>query len=556
MTETGADEEGGRPEATGAAWWRGGVLYQIYPRSFADSDGDGSGDLPGILAHLDHLQWLGVDGIWLSPVTVSPDADWGYDVADYEAIQPDLGTMGDLECLVSEAGRRGIRVLMDLVPSHTSEEHPWFAEARTSRSAGHRDWYVWADPKDDGTLPNNWVSSFGGPGWELEPITGQYYLHSHLTEQPDLNWWNESVREAFDGILRFWFDRGVAGFRIDVCNGMIKDAELRDNPPATEDDDFEAQMFGQRSVYNATRPEVHDVIRRWRRIAEAYDPPRLLIGETPVKLDALVGYYGDGRDELNLAFNFPFIDAPLEAEAMRRIVETLERTLPHGAWPAWTGSNHDMSRLATRWAGDDPTRTRAALVMLLGLRGTPVLYQGDEIGLPDVPVDQDQLRDPLGVRFWPYYKGRDAMRTPMPWRPGPGGGFTEPTARPWLPMGDPDSCNVESQRDDPHSTLTLVRDLIALRHRAPDLATGSYTTLEAPDGVWAWRRGNRHVVALNLADTGATVKGLTGRVVLGTDRHRDGSSLSGVARLAPWEGLVVELVDGSVAAQPTTGEVA
>jgi alpha-glucosidase len=551
-----SDEQAPKSDDAGADWWKGGVLYQIYPRSFADSNGDGNGDLGGILDHLDHLQWLGVDGIWLSPVTVSPNADWGYDVADYEAIQPDLGTMEELERLIAEAGRRGIRVLMDLVPSHTSEKHPWFTEARASRSAAHRDWYVWADPKDDGSPPNNWVSSFGGPGWELDSASGQYYLHSHLTEQPDLNWWSEEVRQAFDDILRFWFDRGVAGFRIDVCNGMIKDAQLRDNPPATEDDDFEAQMFGQRSVYNSDRPEVHDVIRRWRHIAGTYDPPRFLVGETPVKLDSLVGYYGDGHDELHLAFNFPFIDSPLEAESMRRIVETMERTLPANSWPAWTGSNHDMSRLATRWAGGDPVRTRAALVMLLCLRGTPVLYQGDEIGLPDVPVDQEDLRDPLGTRFWPYYKGRDAMRTPMPWRPGPGGGFTDPTATPWLPMGDPDDRNVASQGDDPRSTLHLTRDLIALRHRTPDLATGSYTTFEAPDGVWAWRRGDRHLVSLNLTDTEATLEGITGRVVLGTDRDRDGTPLAGTANLAPWEGLIVELTDGSVAAERETGEVA
>jgi alpha-glucosidase len=543
----------GQRNGGGDEWWRRGVLYQIYPRSFADSDGDGTGDLRGIIAHLDYLQWLGVDGIWLSPVTVSPNADWGYDVADYEAIEPELGTMDDLEHLVAAAGQRSIRVLMDLVPSHTSEEHPWFVGARTSREAERRNWYVWADPKEDGSFPNNWVSSFGGPAWNLDPVTGQYYLHSHLSEQPDLNWWHEGVREAFDDILRFWFDRGVAGFRIDVCNGMIKDAELRDNPPATEDDDFEAQMFGQRPVYNANRPEVHEVIRRWRRIADAYQPPRVLVGETPVNLEALAGYYGNGHDELHLAFNFPFIDAPLEAAAMRRIVETVEQTLPHDAWPAWTGSNHDMSRLASRWAGGDPARTRLALMMLLCLRGTPVLYQGDEIGLPDVPVDKDDLRDPLGVRFWPYYKGRDAMRTPMPWRPGPGGGFTAATATPWLPMGDPDDCNVESQREDPRSILRFTRDLIHLRRRTPDLATGRFAALEAPDGLWVWRRGERHLVALNMTDTGSVLKGFTGKVVLGIDRDRDGTPLSGTASLAPWEGLVVELADSGGSSEPSAG---
>ncbi|MGH9092503.1 MAG: alpha-amylase family glycosyl hydrolase [Acidimicrobiales bacterium] len=524
---------------TGLPWWQRGVLYQIYPRSFADGDGDGTGDLGGILGHLDHLAWLGVDGIWLSPVTLSPNADWGYDVADFCAVTPELGTMDQLDELVAEAGRRGIRILMDLVPNHTSDRHPWFVDARSSRDAAHRDWYVWADPKPDGSPPNNWVSSFGGPAWTMDPGTGQYYLHNHLDEQPDLNWWQPEVRDAVDGVMRFWFDRGVQGFRIDVCNVVVKDATLRDNPPATEEDGFEAQLFGQRSVYNANRPEVHDVIQRWRALADGYGPPRVLVGETPVDLDELVRYYGHGGDELHLAFNFPFIGAPLEADAMRRIVEDTERTLPRGAWPAWTGSNHDMSRLATRWAKDDPARARAALLMLLCLRGTPFLYQGDEIGLPDVPVPREALRDPLGVRYWPHYQGRDAMRTPMRWRRGPEAGFTSPGVAPWLPVGDGDLPTVEDQRDDPGSTLHLVRDLLALRRRTPDLHGGHYATVPSPPGTWVWRRGRDHLVAVNLGDGEVAVDGLDGRVAVGTDRGRDGALLRGRTVLAPWEGVVV-----------------
>ena len=269
------------------SWWATGVLYQIYPRSFADTNGDGVGDLPGIIEHLDHLEWLGVDGIWLSPVTRSPNADWGYDVSDFTAIEPDLGTLDDVDRLVAEAGRRGIRVLMDLVPNHTSDQHRWFEDSRSSRASARRDWYVWADPKPDGSPPNNWVSSFGGPAWEQTPETGQSFMFNHLSQQPDLNWWNEEVRSAFDDIMRFWYDRGVAGFRIDVANVIIKDAELRDNPVATEDDDFEAQIFGQRWVYNANRPEVHEVLRRFRALADSYDEPRVLIGETPVPVDDL-----------------------------------------------------------------------------------------------------------------------------------------------------------------------------------------------------------------------------------------------------------------------------
>jgi alpha-glucosidase len=522
-------------------WWKSGVLYQIYPLSFADSNADGFGDLQGIVEHVEYLHWLGVDAIWLSPVTVSPNADWGYDVADYCAIQPEMGTAEAFDALVAAAHEHGIRVLLDFVPNHTSEEHPWFVDARSSRSARHRDWYLWADPRPDGSPPNNWLSSFGGPAWTFDEATGQYYMHNHLREQPDLNWWNEEVRDTFDEILRFWFDRGVDGFRIDVCNIIVKDAALRDNPPATADDPPDVQMFGQRSVYNANRPELHDVLKRWRRIADSYDPPRLLLGETPVDDAATLGaFYGAGLDELHLAFNFPFINAPLEAAAMREVVEHIETLLPTGAWPAWTGSNHDMFRFATRWAGDDPVRARAALMMLLGLRGTPVLYQGDEIGLRDVGVEPPDLRDPLGVKYWPAYAGRDAGRTPMPWSDGPGAGFTQAGVKPWLPIGTTDR-NVASQRSDPASMLVLARDLIALRKGSADLGLGAYAPIPAPDGVWAWKRGDHHAVVVNFNDAEVDVEGIRGRVLVGTDRARDGKPCAGPMRLRGWEGCVVDI---------------
>ncbi len=518
-----------------------GVLYQIYPRSFADSNADGVGDLRGIIDHIDYLQWLGIDAIWLSPITVSPNADWGYDVADFCDVQDDLGSLPEFDALVSVAHRHGIRVLLDFVPNHTSDRHQWFVDSRSAKTSRLRDWYVWADPSADGSVPNNWLSSFGGPAWTFDEATDQYYLHNHLREQPDLNWWNEDVRDAFDDILRFWFDRGVDGFRIDVCNVIVKDAELRDNPPATKDDPPDVQLFGQRPVYNANRPEVHDVLRRWRRIADSYDPPRLLLGETPVDDFASLGaFYGADHDELHLAFNFPFINAPLEAAVMRDVVERVESILPVGSWPAWTGSNHDMARLATRWAHDDPGRARAALLMLLGLRGTPVLYQGDEIGLRDVAVAPPDLRDPLGVRYWPAYAGRDAMRTPMPWRDGPGAGFTDPAIRPWLPLGDTDR-NVDRQRTDPTSILVLVRDLISLRKQTPDLSTGSYAALRAPTRAWAWRRGDRHAVVVNFSDDELTMTDIHGRVRVGTDRTRDGEAVRGSLRLRGWEGVILEI---------------
>ena len=530
------------PGDTGAApWWRSGVLYQVYIRSFADTDGDGVGDLPGVIDRLDHLEWLGVDGVWLSPITCSPNADWGYDVSDYVAIEPSLGTSEDVDRLLAEAGRRGLRVVMDLVPNHTSEQHAWFVESRSSRQSGRRDWYVWADPAPDGGPPNNWVSSFGGPAWTFDEASGQYYLHNHLRQQPDLNWWSDDVRDEFDRIVTYWLDRGMAGFRIDVCNIIIKDALLRDNPPATEDDPLDVQLFGQRPVYNGNRPEVHEVIRRWRRQADR-PPGTLLMGETPVEpMSALAAYYGDGHDELDLAIDFPFISAPLEAPVMRSLVGDLERALPDEAWPVWTGSNHDMSRLATRWAGGDPDRTRVALVLLLCLRGTPVLYQGDEIGLGDTDVPPDRLKDPLGVAYWPAYAGRDGMRTPMPWRDGPGGGFTAPGVEPWLPFGDLTACNVADQRADPGSVLHFVRDLLALRRQIPDLHAGAYRPLEVDGDGWAWQRGDDHVVVVGMGEGTTVLDGVSGAVTIGTDRRRDGEPVHGRVTLHGWEAVVMGL---------------
>jgi alpha-glucosidase len=526
---------------TEAPWWQTAVLYQVYPRSFADSNGDGIGDLPGLIAHLDHLAWLGVSGIWLSPVTVSPNADWGYDVSDYCAIAPELGTMADFDRLVVEATARGIRLIMDFVPNHTSAEHPWFVDARSSRTSDHRDWYVWGDPKTDGTPPNNWVSSFGGAGWTLDEGSGQYYFHNHLVEQPDLNWWNDEVRDTFDDIFTFWADRGAAGFRIDVCNILVKDKELRDNPPATEDDDFETQMFGQRPVYNANRPELHEVLQRWRQLSEARPDPFLLLGETPVPIDDLVRYYGNGSDELHLAFNFNFISADFERDAMRGIVEETEAALPAAAWPAWTGSNHDMFRFPTRWAHDDPALVRLALLMLLSLRGTAVLYQGDEIGQGNAQLAREDLRDPLGVQFYPYYEGRDAGRTPMQWEDSPGGGFTTADATPWLPLGDLGAANVAAELDDPGSILFLARDLIAFRHTHREFTLGHYRTVPSSDQVWAFNRGEGYAVALNFSAEPAPISGLAGVIERCTDRDREGEKLTDSDRLGSHQGLILRI---------------
>ena len=526
------------------SWWREGVLYQVYPRSFADSTGDGIGDLRGIVDRLDYLAWLGVAAIWLNPITASPDRDWGYDVSDFRSVHPDLGTIEDLDRLVEEAGRRDIRVLLDIVPNHTSDQHPWFVDARSSRSSAHRDWYVWADPKPDGSPPNNWVSIFGGPAWTLDEPTGQFYLHNFLPEQPDLNWWNEDVRDAFDEILRFWFDRGVAGFRIDVAHGLVKDRELRDNPPAGPNDSPLVSSHGQRLIYNLNRPEVHDVFRRWRRFADDYEPRRILIGETwAPDLAALAAYYGSEDDELHLAFNFAFVFGRLDADELALIVEETEKGLAALGWPAWMGSNHDVTRLASRWCGGGERKVRCALMLLLCLHGTPFLYYGDEIGLPNVPVAREDLRDVVGLREWPANPGRDVSRTPMPWSAEEGAGFTRHGVRPWLPFGPPRP-NVEDQRDDPASVLSLCRSLIHLRRTTADLRLGAYQRVASPPGTWAWRRGDRHVIALNLSDGCVSLDPESrGTVLVGTDPDRAGEHIDGQLPLGPWEGLILSLSD-------------
>ena len=524
-----------------AAWWRDGVLYQIYVRSFADSNGDGIGDLQGVIDHLDHLAWLGVDGIWLSPIHPSPNTDWGYDVADYLDVHPELGDLETLDRLVAEAGARNIRILLDLVPNHTSDRHAWFVDARSSRAAEHREWYVWADPRPDGSPPNNWLSVFGGPAWELDPATGQSYLHNFLPEQPDLNWWNRGVHDAFDDIMRFWFERGIAGFRIDVANGLVKDAEMRDNPLPTEEDPPEVRRRGQRFVHNMNRPEVHEVYRRWRTLADASG--RVLVGETWLfDPEVLATFYGSDLDELHLCFNFSFMFEDLAANALRAIVEATEAAFPEGAQPAWTASNHDVGRFPSRWCDGDPARIRCSLMTLLTLRGTPFLYYGDEIGMTEVPIGNEDVRDGPGL-IGEAQVVRDPGRTPMQWAAQPGAGFTRGDVRPWLPIGDSVLANVADQRSDPASHLHLCRDLIALRREIPELYTGEYASLPSPDGVWAWSRGRGVEVVVNLSDHATTLLTGRGRIVICTNRARDGERVKWDFDLGPWEGVVLRLRD-------------
>ena len=513
----------------GGLWWRHGVLYQVYPRSYADADGDGAGDLRGLAGRLDYLAWLGVDGIWLTPIMPSPGADWGYDVSDYHDVDPAFGTLADLDELVAAAAKRGIRVLLDLVPNHTSDRHPWFVAARSGRESPLRDRYIWAAPAPDGSPPSNWLSAFGGPAWTLD-ASGDYYLHTFLPQQPDLNWRNEEVRAAFDEILRFWFARGVAGFRVDVPHFLLKDDELRDNPPVEEDDPWWVHRHGQRLVWNFMRPELHDLLRRWRALADDQEPSRLLVGEGVIEGHQVAAFYGPGDDELHMTFHLGLANAPFEAPALWDVVEEAERLLPPAAQPLWTLGNHDIARYGSRWCGGERAKIRLALLLLFGLRGTPTLYYGDELGLGDASVPAESARD---------VEGRDPQRTPMPWSPGPGAGFTAAGVEPWLPVGDRAGLSVAEQRDDPGSTLSLTRDLVALRRRSAELRAGAYERVPAPEGIWAWRRGERTAVVLNLSDEENGVEGMAGTVVLGTARARDGERVEGRLALAPWEGAVL-----------------
>ena len=516
-------------------WWQEGVFYQIYPRSFRDSNGDGVGDIKGVTQSLDHLEWLGIDGVWLNPIYPSPNDDWGYDVSDYTGVHPELGTMEDVEELIAAAGERGIKILLDLVPNHTSTAHPWFVDALSSKDALHRDWFVWADPKPDGSPPNNWVSLFGGSAWELDEVSGQYYLHNFLDSQADLNWWSGDVRDAIDDVLRFWFEKGAAGFRIDVAHAVVKDRELRDNPPTEADDHPEMRRVGQRSVYSMNRPEVHDVLRGWRKVARSQDPPRILVGETYVlDLLRLATFYGSG-DELDLAFNFPMVFSPLAGPAMKEMVEMTLDQLPEVAWPVWMGSNHDVLRFPTRWCAGDEQKIRIALMMLLTLRGTPFLYYGDEIGMTNVDVPHEQMKDPIALRFHPENPGRDAARTPMQWSGDEGAGFTESGVTPWLPFGDHDRINVADQKVARGSILHLTRDLISLRKKTEDLRSGTQVTIPAPDGSFAYSRGAATAVVLNMDEAPRTIE-IDGDVLL-TSSGRDLSAAP--LNLEGWEGAIL-----------------
>ena len=542
------------PSADPHEWWQTGIVYQVYPRSFMDSNGDGVGDLPGVISRLDYLQWLGVDAVWLSPIYPSPMADFGYDVSDYCDVHPLFGTLADFDRLVAEAHGRGLKVILDFVPNHTSDRHPWFLESRLSRDNPKRDWYIWRDPAPGGGPPNNWLSNFGGPAWRLDEATGQYYFHAFLKEQPDLNWRNPEVRRAMHDVLRFWMGRGVDGFRVDVIYHVVKDDQFRDNPrnpdykPGSQNPHHEFL-----ATYIADRPEVHDVIAGMRRVVDEYEG-RMLVGEIYLPVERLVMYYGEGGRGVHMPFNFQLVTMPWNARAIGDAVRRYEELLPSHGWPNWVLGNHDNPRIASRVGRP---QARVAAMLLLTLRGTPTMYYGDEIGMCDVPIPPGRVQDPFEKNVPGMGLGRDPERTPMQWDGSDGAAFTRAGVEPWLPLADDyRDVNVAAQRDDPASYLSLYRRLIELRRREPALSVGEYEPLARPDDageVIAYRRragDRRFLVVLNLSGRPQTFRrpdgateSLPGRIALSTCLDRDQEPVARTLELRPNEGVVVEVVN-------------
>ncbi len=484
-------------------WWQTGIIYQIYPRSFQDTTGDGIGDLPGILQRLDYVRSLNVKCLWLSPINPSPMKDFGYDVADYSAVDPVYGTLEDFDRLLAAAHERGLKLILDLVPNHTSDQHAWFMESRSSRNSPKRDWYIWRDPAPDGGPPNNWTSFFGGPAWTFDKATDQYYLHQFVREQPELNYRNPAVMEAMLGEMRFWLDRGVDGFRVDVIWLMIKDAELRDEPSDPNWDGVNPH-FKLQHIYTQDQPEVHEVIRRMRALLDEYDD-RMMVGEIYLPNKQLMDYYGAAFDECHLPFNFQLIDSPWNCQTVRSLVDQYEADLPPGAWPNWVLGNHDKHRLSTRVG---PDQARVANMLLLTLRGTPTCYYGDELGMANVRIPPEFLQDPQAVNQPEIADivGRDPARTPMQWDASPNAGFAAEGVQTWLPLADDyRTRNVAVQSADPTSMLSYYRALTALRESSPALVLGDYKSIETgKDEVYAYLRTaktnggeQRYLVVLN-----------------------------------------------------------
>jgi alpha-glucosidase len=497
-----------RPHAAAAdrEWWRGAVIYQIYPRSFADTNGDGIGDLPGVTAHLDYVASLGVDGVWLSPFFTSPMRDFGYDISDYRGVDPIFGTLDDFDRLLERAHGLGLKVIIDQVYSHTSDEHPWFQESRSSRDNPKADWYVWADARPDGSPPNNWQSVFYGPCWTWDARRGQYYLHNFLSSQPNLHVHNQEVQEALLATARFWLDRGVDGFRLDAINFSMHDPELRDNPPVAEGVGKRTRPFDfQHHFYNQSHPDIPKFLNRVRALLDSYGG-RFTVAEVGgEQADREMKQFTQGRDLLNSAYGFNFLYADLLTPELVNSTIDLWPGAPDEGWPSWAFSNHDAPRVVSRWlAGrDSEAFAQQAMLLLMCLRGNVFIYQGEELGLPQADVPFERLQDPEAIANWPETQGRDGARTPMPWQDDAAhGGFS--STEPWLPL-DPRHLPlaVNRQEANPASILNLTRRLIALRRNQEALRSGSVRPLHVPASLIAFERGDgedRLLCLFNLGD--------------------------------------------------------
>ncbi|MBD9373828.1 alpha glucosidase [Rhizobium sp. ARZ01] len=489
-------------------WWRGAVIYQIYPRSYQDTNGDGIGDLKGITQRLSYVASLGVDAIWISPFFTSPMKDFGYDVSDYEDVDPIFGTLEDFDALIAEAHRLGIRVMIDLVLSHTSDKHPWFVESRSSRTNQKADWYVWADSKPDGTSPNNWLSIFGGSAWQWDPTRLQYYMHNFLTSQPDLNLHNPNVQDALLSVARFWLTRGVDGFRLDTINFYFHDKELRDNPslPPERRNAQTAPAVNpynyQEHLYDKNRPENLEFLKRFRAVMEEF-PAIAAVGEVGDSQRGLeiAGEYTSGGDKMHMCYAFEFLapDAPTAA-TVAEVQHVLEKVAPDG-WVCWAFSNHDVVRHVTRWGAGVVDRSAHATLLaslLMSLRGSVCIYQGEELALPEAELAYEDLQDPYGIQFWPDFKGRDGCRTPMPWDSrAANGGFS--AGKPWLPVPAAHlSAAVSVQEEDPHSVLNHYRRFLAFRRQHPALVKGEIEFAPANESVLSFIRshGNERILCL------------------------------------------------------------
>lgn len=536
---------------TDRLWWKHGVLYQIYPRSFFDSNGDGIGDIPGITQKLDYIAALGVDGIWLSPINTSPMYDFGYDISDYRAIDPVFGADGDFQRLIEEAHARGIRIIMDLVVNHTSHLHPWFIESRASKDNPKRDWYIWRDGIN-GEPPNNWMAAFGGRAWEWDSETGQYYLHSFLKEQPDVNWRNERLKKAIFGEIRYWLDRGVDGFRLDVVNQFVKDDRFRSNPFTIGPRPRPYDM--QRHLYDRNRPELHGILREFRALLDRYHE-RMSVGEInaepPGDTVLAASYLGSGDDELHLAFDFSLLFTKWSARRFFEVLKKWDGLIPAKGWPCYVLSNHDQPRAISRYASGNDTMKRAkvAAAMLLTLRGTPFIYYGEEIGMENGRLRRKEIVDPLGKKYWPFHPGRDPERTPMQWDSSPHAGFS--AAAPWLPI-NPDyrEINVERSLRDPGSLLNFYKELIKLRREKPALNRGGWRAAAGMTGdvLGYFRETERQsvFVALNFsrATQAIAATGSDGiwKALFSTHKP-SGDCFSGLRmKLAPYEVVILERI--------------